>query len=206
MRYLIFLLLLLITSCRAVDTTNATDTTDAPVDIISDLQSHCSSPGTYSDSDLVTTAHETTHGVNSDLRNKYGKPCFYALNGKVLSLPHELNTTLSQVAASVPEELRGRVFRLYLIEQQSWWQNQPSYILDELSAYTNGVACSRQRQVLDHGETSFAVEFLGYAAVLVKMTGDNDARAIVLHQANRLAKLSDKTTWPAPVLKVLGEI
>jgi hypothetical protein len=176
------------------------------LDIIADLQSHLSNPGLYTDSDLVTTAHETTHGVNSELRQQYGKPCFYALNGKVLSLPHELDTTLSQVAASVPEELRGRGFRLYLIEQQKYWQNQPSYILDELSAYTNGAECSRQRQVDAHGEIDFAVECLGYAAVLAKLTGDKDVRAIFLYQAKRLEKLSDRKTWPQPVLKILREI
>jgi hypothetical protein len=173
------------------------------VDVLEDLQSHCSNPGTYLDPDPVTSCHELTHGVNSDLRQKHSKPCFYALNNKFLSLPKELDTTLSSVAEEVPQELRGRIFNLYLVQQQRYWQNEPSYLFDELAAYTNGAECANQLGINDHGETAFAVEMLGYCAILVKMTGDKDAKDILLYQAKRLEKLSDKKTWPKTLLEAL---
>ncbi len=97
---------------------------------------------TYEDYDSVTTVHETTHGINSAIRNKYGGTgnvnAFYLLNGEYVVLK-EPGIKLSDVRDYVPENMKGNSFyNLYLVSQAKDWNNEPLYVLDELTAYTNG--------------------------------------------------------------------
>lgn len=107
----------------------------------------------------VTDVHENTHQLHSELRNKYGNKynAMYKGNGQAFILL-EPKTTLSAIAAIIPKPLQGMSYRLYLIQQQQWWNNQPLYLGDELCAYLAG---SRHPQ----SETSDylqACEFLFY--------------------------------------------
>lgn len=96
---------------------------------------------TYADSDLVTYGHETTHGINSHLRNyrnMTGRRAngFYVMNDRGVIIV-EPNIRKSAVAPYVPASLRGSRFALY-VQGSSAWDDRPLYIFDEWVAYTNG--------------------------------------------------------------------
>jgi hypothetical protein len=91
----------------------------------------------YRDSSRVTWCHETTHGVHAALRNRYRLPAFYVGGGK-FALVEAPAVTLREVAAVVPQHLRGSRFDLYLVRQRSDWDREPLYVWDEWVAYDNG--------------------------------------------------------------------
>lgn len=119
--------------------------------VLSDIESHMTAGHIYRDPDKPTWGHETTHGINSLLRNKHqgNINAFYVLNDKYV-LINELNTTLAEVAQNVPQSLRVAnlyttqtgVYNLYMIQQRQWWNDKPSYVFDEWVAYANGALVS----------------------------------------------------------------
>lgn len=93
-------------------------------------------------SDRITWAHETTHGINSHLRNYLnvtGKQAngFYLMKDR-FALVVEPSITLSQVGPKVPASLRGSRYQTYLVDQVTSWNDTPTYVMDEWVAYTNG--------------------------------------------------------------------
>lgn len=110
--------------------------------VLGDIESHMPDGHAYSDSNKITWGHETTHGINANIRNKYYKServvnAFYCLNNKAC-LVEEPKLKLSVIAGKIPEILRGPSYKLYLIDQVSGWNDRPLYLLDEWTAYTNG--------------------------------------------------------------------
>jgi len=114
-------------------------------DVLTDIRNHL--PASYGDyywdSDLVTAAHETTHGINSVLRNDYNDTGdtangFYALGDRA-AIVVEPDIRKSQVNAYVPASLRGPRYQTYLVGQTDW-DDTPLYLWDEWVAYTNGAA------------------------------------------------------------------
>jgi len=96
----------------------------------------------YFSNDRVTWGHETTHGINSHIRNTFAKNHrvgFYVGQDKaaVMSQP---KLTLRQIGATVPNNLRGNRHQLYFINQAGDWNDTPLYCFDEWVAYTNGAA------------------------------------------------------------------
>lgn len=124
----------------------------------------------YRDPDLVTWAHETTHGINSRLRQEFSTPrlnAFYVTGGKALVL-REPRFRKRDVAALVPAALRGRCFGLYLAGQQEW-DECPLYLVDEWVAYTNGALVGAELQHAGlASELENSVEFAAYAHALRK--------------------------------------
>lgn len=118
----------------------------------------------------MTEAHETTHGIHADLRNRAAGTrvnAFYVLDDRALYL-REPNVTLADVAARVPKKSRGEVFDLYLVQQRKHWNHNPLYILDELVAYTNGAVVGKEEG--DDGwqyECARAQEMTKYAWYLI---------------------------------------
>jgi hypothetical protein len=96
--------------------------------------------------DLVTTAHEVTHGVNADIRN--AQPAgskvngFYLLRNQALVVP-EPNFDKNQVAQFIPVALRGDRFNTYVAGMREW-DDRPLYLWDEYTAYTNGAFCAAE--------------------------------------------------------------
>lgn len=93
-------------------------------------------------SDRITWAHETTHGINSHIRNYLnvtGKPAngFYVMRDR-FALVVEPNAKLAQVGPMVPASLRGSRYQTYLVDQVNGWNDVPTYVLDEWVSYTNG--------------------------------------------------------------------
>lgn len=108
-------------------------------DIINHLPSSYGS--TYYDRDPITYGHETTHGINSHLRNNKNDTGgrangFYVMNDKGVIIP-EPNIRKRHVAQFVPASLRESRFATYVTGSPSW-DDTPTYLLDEWTAYVNG--------------------------------------------------------------------
>ena len=124
-----------------------TVTNDKLGKILQDIDSHMPAGHQYSDSNKVTWAHETTHGINANIRNKNQDSTkvngFYCLNDRACVI-YEPKTTIRAFASTVPKELRGPSYNLYLVQQTSGWNDRPLYIFDEWIAYTNGSETGRE--------------------------------------------------------------
>lgn len=139
---------------------------DSYTSILDDLKAHTND--VFASADIVTKVHETLHGVNSDIRNKYHSPGFYVLQDKALLLD-EPACKLSDVARAVPIGERGPNFSLYLIRMQNYWENQPTYVLDEWSAYRAGYLCAKETGVREEDAYNHLVEFTRYAEALIRV-------------------------------------
>lgn len=115
--------------------------------ILADIDSQLN-VNTYRDADPVTWGHESCHGIASRIRGieKQGRNGFYCLAGNYISLA-EPAFTLSRLADIIPQEYRGVIYELYLIDQQRYWNLQPSYILDEGFAYCHGTLVGLELEV-----------------------------------------------------------
>lgn len=111
--------------------------------VLSDIESHLPKQygSSYQDPDRITWGHETTHGINSHLRNHYnntGKEAngFYCTENRAIVLP-EPGIRKSSVGKYVPDSLKGSRYQMYIIGQTAF-EHQPLYIFDEWTSYTNG--------------------------------------------------------------------
>lgn len=147
--------------------------------VLSDIRSHINDGGYYNDSDLITAAHETTHGINSNIRNQLydGRAinAFYCLNGKACVL-FEPKTRIESVAKLVPPSLRGSVYKLYLVDQAaSGWGDRPLYLLDEWVCYTNGSAARKDLKIVPRAETvKYMFEFNVYVLTLLMVLDEKE--------------------------------
>lgn len=148
--------------------------------VLDDIRSHIDDGGYYNDSDLITAGHETTHGINSVIRNKYyqGKPtnAFYCLEDRAIIL-NEPKTRIEVVARAVPKSLRGSVYKLYLVDQAaSGWGDRALYICDEWVSYTNGSAVRKDLQIKKRAETvRYMLEFDVYVMTLAKVLQEEES-------------------------------
>lgn len=142
--------------------------------VLADIDSHMPANHIYSDSDKITWGHETTHGINSRIRNIHGPGvnAFYVLNNKA-AIVKEPNTTMREVAKEVPESLRGNTYQLYLIDQANSWNNTPLYILDEWTAYTNGSAVRFNLDIITRSETILSMLEFNIYSICVGIFTDN---------------------------------
>lgn len=142
--------------------------------------------------------HETTHLLNSQLRNQAGpgwQAC-YVMRGRAALLREPAGITLTDVAHAVPAAKRGPRYDLYLVQQAKYWNDTPSYVLDELAAYTNGWECYTKTGDTGNAQNSHdcAIEFIGYATVLADLIAAKDPsydvafmREVIDYQHGRLA-------------------
>ena len=131
-----------------------------------------------------TNVHETTHGINSWLRNTYaaktGEPMngFYVLHGRGVVLG-EPGFRKSQVMKFVPQNLRAQRFGMYL-QGQTAWDDTPTYILDEWVCYVHGAKCNVEDVQTGRyqGEwtdgVSGALEFSIYSIALAMAVKEHD--------------------------------
>lgn len=115
--------------------------------ILQDIDSHMPAGHQYSAGNKVTWAHETTHGINSNIRNSHQDASrvngFYCLEDRACII-YEPKTTIRVIASKVPQALRGPSFQLYLVSQTKDWNDRPLYLFDEWIAYTNGSETGRE--------------------------------------------------------------
>jgi len=138
--------------------------------VLGDLESHMPKNHAYRDANKMTWAHETTHGINANIRNKtYDKEAsngFYVLQDRAILLK-EPKTTIHDIALAVPEVLRGPSYKLYLVEQAVAWNDRPLYLVDEWISYTNGAEVGKELNVAGwHYELLQAHNFNVYCTYL----------------------------------------
>lgn len=184
--------------------------------VLSDIESHMPAGHIYKDSDKVTWAHETTHGINSNIRNKHQTWLvklglkssgringFYCLNNRAAVIT-EPNTTIGKVASIVPKSLRGDVYNLYLVQQASSWGDTPLYICDEWVAYINGAECRQDLGIKDRGETvQYAMEFVVYSTCIAQssQTNDEQLKKFLMWNSQRIMDLYKKAENVEPAKK-----
>ena len=147
--------------------------------VLSDIRCHINDNGYYNDSDLVTAGHETTHGINSDIRNKNysGVPIngFYCLEDRGIII-NEPKVHIKVIASEVPKSLRGSVYKLYLVDQAaSGWDDRALYLLDEWTSYTNGSEVRKDLGMEKRAETvRYMLEFSVYVMTLTKVVAEKE--------------------------------
>lgn len=163
--------------------------------VLADIESHMPAGHAYRDADKITWGHETTHGINANVRmGKTPKQNGFYLLDNTAILIDEPSTTIRQVAQVVPLVLRGKVYKLYLIDQARsvmhfpgetpWgkvfplyayygsgefgsWNNRPLYLMDEWVAYANGTEIRLDLGIVDRAETvEYMLEFSAYCLCL----------------------------------------
>lgn len=153
--------------------------------IVNDINNHVPTDKD-NNSDKITEVHETTHEINGLLTKEKKKPSFYLLNNKAACFD-KIPGTLKEVAESIPEDLRGSVYQLYLIKQQRYWNNERSYLFNEFSAYLNGSLAREQLRIKDRTETlEQSLQLLVYAYYAAKT---NDSKIVWKYQAKRTMEL-----------------
>ncbi len=154
---------------------------DALTDIARHLPAQYGS--TYYDSDKVTHAHETSHGIHAHLRNYENNTgqranAFYVLGDRA-ALVVEPNIRKAQIAQYVPQSLRGSRFSTYITGQTAW-DDTPLYVWDEWNAYINGGAVGVD--LVAAGMWSYGwrdavmgqLEFTAYAIATAMAVAEND--------------------------------
>lgn len=141
--------------------------------LLSDIESHLPAGHQYRDQDLVTWAHETTHGINNRLAKLDGRlGAFYVLGNRGIIFRHP-RVRHSSIRQFVAPEFRGMSFGLYLVQQSGSFEHQPLNVLDEWIAYTNGTevalehAMTRRPLPDQTATTEQMLDFCGYAAALL---------------------------------------
>lgn len=164
--------------------------------ILGDIESRMPSGHIYRfPDDKITWGHETTHGLNSRVRNQNVKPgttpnAFYVLDGKALLLQEPKGFMLSDVARLIPTQLRGKIYKLYMIDQQSGWNDRPLYMWDEWVSYANGAAVRNDLNIVPRSETvTYMWEMAVYGSYVAMMAKDDLLNACCKFMLDRSAVL-----------------
>jgi hypothetical protein len=146
--------------------------------ILGDVDCHLPAGHIYRDNDKVTWAHETTHGINARIRNENRvSNGYYCLFNRAFSIDSP-RITLRQIADATPAKLRsGKTYKLYLVQQQRYWNDTPLYVLDELTAYTNGALAGIENEMVDRATYSLecAKEMLEFSKIALNLSPSNYA-------------------------------
>ncbi len=183
--------------------------------VLADIESRMPTGHVYRDQDMVTWAHETTHGINSRLRVAQKRPrvnVFYVTHGRAIVLA-EPRVKLAHVAAAVPPRLRGGVYQLYLQQSLRDWNDSPLYVLDEWMGYTNGTAALVDLRVLGlwrggarSDTTEYMIEFAGYAAALLSVVERDDPSYAQLAELREFIRWStERAERLAAAVKIQGD-
>lgn len=182
--------------------------------VLGDIISHSRQSPHGNGDGRSTNAHETSHGIHSEVRNEYIRKlgrrvnAFYCLEGRAVVVD-EPKMRKRDVVPFVPQSLRSIRFNLYLIGQTEW-DDTPLYVCDEWQAYINGAACGvddvqhgRHREGWTDGVFG-TLEFSIYATALAMAVEKHDPdywknnkqfRAYVqfaLHESYRIYMIGSK--------------
>jgi len=176
--------------------------------VLADIESHLPYRHPYRNpGDKVNWVHEGSHGIASDLRIKYHEPGFYELQDRAV-LMKEPSCSLREVARLVPKSLRGRGYSLYLVRAQSDWNQQPTYVFDEWTAFTNGTQSRNEYGMKDRTDTvESMVEFIPYALCVLQASGNKDPqiRAFIKWEIERALKLYKESGVTVKTLDILRD-
>lgn len=123
-----------------------------------------------------TNVHETVHGINNILRNKYSILSkkkvngFYAGVGKGIIVENP-QILMRDIIPYIPLSVRGYRFNLYFEKQLGDWDSVPTYPIDEWSAYIQGAECALEDALSGKDKEKFdsvsgALEFSIYCSAL----------------------------------------
>jgi len=135
-------------------------------------------PELYRHASPTTCTHETTHGVNSMLRQRYGGACFYIGQRRFFHVAKLEQPTLERIALAV--RYRGRTATLYLDRARypltpqrmangvylEGHEHDPLHLFNELCAYTNASRIPGSNR----SSLSNALELAHYAATVVEQS------------------------------------
>jgi hypothetical protein len=157
LRFTALVLLLLTSTARAEWIKLEPKTEQSNNSALADIISQCRPGDIYETKDLMTKAHESTHGIHSRLRNEFKRENgYYLLKGRAFLIDSP-NITLRDVAKSVPKEKqKGLLYDLYLIKASqggiNGWNDTPLYVIDELIAYINGCITGLEYPNIEHAK------------------------------------------------------
>lgn len=108
-----------------------------------EIRSRLPNTSIMSGEDIVGQGHYGGHGMNSYLRGKYGRGtdidnASYFFGGYAFIAPEPTQFTLREVLNRTKGNFPGGSTPL------QYWNNQPLYVFDELSAYTCGTIAGMQ--------------------------------------------------------------
>lgn len=144
--------------------------------VIDDLESRVAADHPMrNESDPGNWAHELTHYLQNDLRNRTraNDNCFYVGYGSYLRLP-EPRFKLKLVADEVPQHERGEAYQTYFVSQLSQFPDSPLYVLDEACAFAMGVEYGRVAGKKDTYREARLLEFNAYCRALVRAVKKHD--------------------------------
>lgn len=146
--------------------------TSLPSRLLNNIEGHLQEGHIYSDSDYITYAHGTTHGVNSRYRQIYSGNynALYIFDNLVIFV-NEPPARLTVIGQKVPQSLRGPIYNTYMVKQAASWDDTPTYVLDELVSYSNGAWVGRELKNYKRADESLgsALEMGGYALVMLQV-------------------------------------
>lgn len=149
--------------------------------LYADIINHCQNYQQYmQQGDKFTTAHEETHGCNSDIRMDAGAGMngFYVGKNRAIALP-EPNCKKSDCIKFIPVSMKGYRYDLYVTGQQEW-NDAPLYLFDEFTAYINGalsaIELKRKENYVENVVIDGPIEFITYIV----------ATLMAVEQANEL--------------------
>ena len=157
-----------------------------------DVVRHCKDP--YKSGDAMTIAHESTHQIHSELRNKSpgnGVNAFYVMQDRCIFF-REPKVTIRDAADRIKREHRGPVFDTYMVNSRQWWNRQPLYVVDEAVAYTNGAIVGKEQGVEGwEFEANRGKELTQYAWAVIMAVDAKDS------SYDELDKLVEFVNWNA---------
>ncbi|MCA9797285.1 MAG: hypothetical protein KC910_35990 [Candidatus Eremiobacteraeota bacterium] len=154
--------------------------------VMTDIAQHEAPDDNNPYDDLITKGHETTHGINSWLRNNVDPPGpanwrpkagFYLLENRSAVL-YEPNFKKHEIIPYVPTSLRESRYDHYVAGQPAW-DDHPLYIWDEWTAYINGTTVgldqldenkwTQGRRIASLGPLEFTVYSLAVAQATAEL-------------------------------------
>jgi hypothetical protein len=132
-----------------------------------------------------TNVHETAHSIHNELRNEYKKllknnrlNAIYLLNSQaaLVSDPH---ISIKNIQPYIVLPLRSTRYKLYFEKQLIFWNEYPTYILDEWNCYILGAECAvddflQKKPIEKTNILSGALEFSIYSLAMCLTIKDHD--------------------------------
>lgn len=169
--------------------------------IVADAESH--DPQPTKDNDLVTVTHECVHGASNVLRNKANASeynAFYILDDLGYKVKEVKSFKLKDLANNIPQKHRKQIYKLYLVDSQQWWQDSPTYIVDEWNAYTCGtIAGIELKDDFRTQDSGFRMlEMAVYCQYLKRMANQDDITEFIDFLTERNLEVCKKIKMTNP--------
>lgn len=119
--------------------------------VLNELESHMPTNHDYRSDNVVTWAHETTHGLNSHIALRfrtYERRCYYVFNNRYVILP-PCKLSLQGIKYKIPPEILQDTRHLNFYFDNNTWDNA-EYVLEEWNAYIAGSMMVNESNGNDH--------------------------------------------------------